>query len=155
MRADGGESTRREQTLMPPCRPQMLHQLQTSSFLRSPSFPASQLPTNRERGRERERQEETYAVFKLTYITALFSRYPFPRSSPIFSFSPFYLSPGRRHRLNVQERQTDKGRRRPTRGEGRRWRYGPTRHEFSIKFNTRRARECRCAQRIADLDDRE
>lgn len=27
-----------EQTLMPPCRPQMLQQLQTSSFLHSPSF---------------------------------------------------------------------------------------------------------------------
>lgn len=35
------ERARREQTLMPPCRPQMLHQLQTSSFLRSPSFPSS------------------------------------------------------------------------------------------------------------------
>lgn len=53
---------------MPSCRPQMLHQLQTSSFLRSPSFPALQPPRIERRGRERERQgeEEIYAVFKLT-----------------------------------------------------------------------------------------
>lgn len=45
---DEGERARREQTLMPPCRPQMLHQLQTSSFLRSPSFPSSRASANRE-----------------------------------------------------------------------------------------------------------
>jgi len=48
---------------MPPCRPQMLHQLQTSSFLRSPSFPSSRPPQIE---KERERDKETYAVFKLT-----------------------------------------------------------------------------------------
>lgn len=50
-RRDEGEGARREQTLMPPCRPQMLHQLQTSSFLRSPSFPSSR-PSQIEKERQ-------------------------------------------------------------------------------------------------------
>lgn len=73
---------------MPPCRPQMLHQLQTSSFLLShslSSFPYSLL----RKQRRRERQEETYAVFKLTTSASRLPLPPLPHSHSLsFSLPP-------------------------------------------------------------------
>lgn len=80
---DEGERARREQTLMPPCRPQMLHQLQTSSFLRSPSFPSSRPPQI-----EKERQGDICRIqtYHIPSHSPTSSRLP---SALIFSLSPF------------------------------------------------------------------
>lgn len=75
------ENTRREQTLMPPCRPQMLHQLQTSSFLLSlpfSSFPYSLL----RKQRRRERQGDICRI-QTYHIRVAF---PAPSSLPLFLF---------------------------------------------------------------------
>lgn len=93
---DEGERARREQTLMPPCRPQMLHQLQTSSFLRSPSFPSSRPPQI-----EKERQGDicriqTYHIPSHLPSSSLLS------SALIFSLSPF-------RRLSTRPRGDDIG----------------------------------------------
>jgi len=76
--ARGREQTRarREQTLMPPCRPQMLHQLQTSSFLRSPSFPSTRSPQI-----EKERQGGHMPYSNLPHPVAFVVPHP-PRRSP-------------------------------------------------------------------------
>lgn len=83
-REHGGEQTRerarREQTLMPPCRPQMLHQLQTSSFLRSPSFPSTRSPQT-----EKERRGGHMPYSNLPHPVAF--TVPHPRRPPLFSFA--------------------------------------------------------------------
>lgn len=143
------ERARREQTLMPPCRPQMLHQLQTSSFLRSPSFPASQ-PQQIEKERERERdicRIQTYHILPSFSCSSLPSSFnPLTLSlvlSTIFSLSHLSTPSYPRAMTSVIRR------RKGGKGKGRGRCGGPTRHEFSIKFNTRRERMLgrRCARR--------
>lgn len=85
-RRDEGERARREQTLMPPCRPQMLHQLQTSSFLRSPSFPSSRPFANRE-GETRRHMPYSNLPHPVAF-TVSSSLLPTP-SALSFSLSPF------------------------------------------------------------------
>lgn len=81
---DEGERARREQTLMPPCRPQMLHQLQTSSFLRSPSFPSSR-PSQIEKERQGDVcRIQTYHIPSHSPSSSLLP------SALVFSLSPFY-----------------------------------------------------------------
>lgn len=124
---------------MPSCRPQMLHQLQTSSFLRSPSFPALQPPRIERRGRERERQgeEEIYAVFKLTTSHCYSPLLPL---LPILSFRSHLSTSSRTMTQVICKRKGGKGGRVATETRRHGSSGGPTRHEFSIKFNTRRER---------------
>lgn len=127
----GGEQTRerarREQTLMPPCRPQMLHQLQTSSFLPQPVLSFHQVSANRE-GETRR----TYAVFKLTTSRRVRCSSPLPPTLILFrrlifslslslSFRSRSLSRGDDIGLYVAERKTRKGEGKRHGRHGRQW----------------------------------
>ena len=132
---DEGERARREQTLMPPCRPQMLHQLQTSSFLRSPSFPSSR-PPQIEKERERERQGDICRI-QTYYVPSHSLSSSLRPSAPIFSLSPF-------RRLSTRPRGDDIGYTEGDTWQTQQRRRSSTRHEFSIKFNTGRKRTPGC-----------
>lgn len=129
---------------MPPCRPQMLHQLQTSSFLPQPVLSFHQVSANRE-GETRR----TYAVFKLTTSRRVRCSSPPPPTLILFrrlifslslSLSPFALAPSPGAMTlgyTWRKGRRGKGRERDTVDTVD---SGPTKHEFSIKFNTRRKR---------------
>lgn len=118
---------------MPPCRPQMLHQLQTSSFLRSPSFPSSRPPQI-----EKERQGDICRIqtYHIPSHSPASSRLP---SALIFSLSPFRRLSTRPWGDDIGYTVVEERKGRDTR-QTRQRRRSSTRHEFSIKFNTGRKR---------------